>query len=296
MTALELPLELELSADGGGLHRYYVVDVFTDTALEGNQLGVFADGRGFTDEQMQSLARELNVAETVFVLPPEQGGDVRIRIFTPASELPFAGHPVLGASFVVGGALAVDELQVETGLGVVPLRLERVEERVVFGWMEQPVAPRQPYERAEELLAALGVERSLLPVEVYENGPRHVFVRLESEEAVAALRPDLAALEGHARVAANCFAGSGGRWKTRMFAPSIGIAEDPATGSAAGPLAMHLGRHGVVPFGERIEIRQGAEILRPSLLHARAHGTAERIERVEVGGSAVIVARGEYRI
>ena len=113
---------------------------------------------------------------------------------------------------------------------------------------------------------------------------------------MAALSPDLAALATHARVGANCFAGSGGRWKTRMFAPSIGVPEDPATGSAAGPLAMHLGRHGVVPFGERIEIRQGVEILRPSLLHACAHGTAERIDRVEVGGSAVIVARGQFRI
>jgi len=296
VTAPELPLELELAANGAGLHRYYVVDVFTDTALAGNQLGVFADGRGFSGEQMQSLARELNVAETIFVLPPEQGGDVRIRIFTPASELPFAGHPVLGASFVVGAVLGSDEVRLETGLGIVPLRLERSAGRVVFGWMEQPIAPWQPYERAEELLAVLGIKRSLLPVEVYENGPRHVFVRLESEEAVAALSPDLGALATHARVAANCFAGSGGRWKTRMFAPSLGVPEDPATGSAAGPLAMHLGRHGVVPFGERIEIRQGVEILRPSLLYACAHGTAEQIERVEVGGSALIVARGEYRV
>ncbi|HUJ92070.1 MAG TPA: PhzF family phenazine biosynthesis protein [Gaiellaceae bacterium] len=286
-------LELELPEEG---HRYYVVDVFTDTPLEGNQLGVFVDGRVFTDEQMQRIARELNVAETIFLLPPEQGGDARIRIFTPASELPFAGHPVLGASFVVGMALGLDEVRLETALKVVPLRLERAGGRVVFGWMEQAVAPRAPYERADELLAALGLERSLLPVEVYENGPRHVFVRLESEDAVAALSPDLSALAAHARVGANCFAGSDGRWKTRMFAPSLGVPEDPATGSAAGPLAMHLGLHGVVPFGESIEIRQGAEILRPSLLHARAHGTPERIERVEVGGSAVIVARGEYRV
>jgi len=286
-------LELELPEEG---HRYYVVDVFTDTPLEGNQLGVFVDGRVFTDEQMQRIARELNVAETIFLLPPEQGGDARIRIFTPASELPFAGHPVLGASFVVGTALGLDEVRLETALKVVPLRLERAGGRVVFGWMEQAVAPRAPYERADELLAALGLERSLLPVEVYENGPRHVFVRLESEDAVAALSPDLSALAAHPRVGANCFAGSDGRWKTRMFAPSLGVPEDPATGSAAGPLAMHLGLHGVVPFGESIEIRQGAEILRPSLLHARAHGTPERIERVEVGGSAVIVARGEYRV
>ena len=292
MTALELRLEL-----GRTGHRYYVVDVFTDTPLEGNQLGVFADGRAFTDEQMQRLARELNVAETIFVLPPEQGGDARIRIFTPASELPVRGAP--GARRVLRRR---DARSGWTRCGSRPASgssrcgWSARRGRVVFGWMEQASRPWQPYERADELLAALGVERSLLPVEVYENGPRHVFVRLESEEAVAALSPDLAALAAHARVGANCFAGSGRRWKTRMFAPSLGVPEDPATGSAAGPLAMHLGRHGVVPFGERIEIRQGVEILRPSLLHARAHGTAERIEQVEVGGSAVIVARGEYRV
>jgi trans-2,3-dihydro-3-hydroxyanthranilate isomerase len=296
VTHPKLPLDLGLEPGERGLHRYFVVDVFTDRPLEGNQLGVFADGRSLSSEEMQSLARELNVAETVFVLPPEQGGHARLRIFTPAAELPFAGHPLLGASFVVGTALELGEVRLETGLGIVPLRLERSGGRVVFGWMEQKIPPLRPYERADELLAALGVERSLLPVEAYENGPLHVFVRLESEEAVAALRPDLAALARHDGVGASCFAGSGAEWKTRMFAPALGVPEDPATGSAAGPLAVHLGRHGAVPFGRRIEIRQGAEIGRPSLLHARAEGSAERVETVEVGGSAVIVARGEYRI
>jgi trans-2,3-dihydro-3-hydroxyanthranilate isomerase len=94
----------------------------------------------------------------------------------------------------------------------------------------------------------------------------------------------------------NCFAGSGKRWKTRMFAPADGVAEDPATGSAAGPLAIHLARHGRIAFGDEIEISQGAEVGRPSKLHARVEGTKERIQRVEVGGSAVIVARGEFRL
>lgn len=296
MTSLKLPLEVELAPDGGPLHRYFVLDVFTDTPLQGNQLGVFADGRSFSGELMQRLALELNLAETIFVLPPEAGGHVRVRIFTPHSELPFAGHPVLGASFLVGEALGLDEVRIETGLGIISLRLERTEGRITFGWMEQPIPSARPYEPSDELLAALGVEHALLPVEVYENGPRHVFVQLESEGAVAALEPDLTALARHDRVAANCFAGSGGSWKTRMFAPALGVAEDPATGSAAGPLAVHLGRHGVVPFGTPIEVRQGVEIRRPSLLHARAEGTPERIERVEVGGSAVIVARGEFRL
>jgi trans-2,3-dihydro-3-hydroxyanthranilate isomerase len=275
--------------------RYVVVDVFTDTPLEGNQLAVFTDARELPEDVLPRLAREMNFSETVFVLPPEADGDVRIRIFTPAQELPFAGHPILGTAFVLGGPLQRIVIRLETGAGVVPVELEREGPRIVFGRMQQPVPTWAPYARQTELLAALGVESSVLPVEVYENGPLHVYVALESEAQVSALEPDLSALAEHA-VGVNCFAGSGTRWKTRMFAPAIGVAEDPATGSAAGPLAVHLARHGRIAFGEEIEIRQGAEIGRPSKLYARADGSAERIERVEVSGSAVVVARGEFRL
>lgn len=295
MPITELPLDAEFGADAQR-HRYFVVDVFTDTALAGNQLGVFADGRALSAVDMQRLARELNVAETVFVLPPEHGGDVRIRIFTPATELPFAGHPVLGTAFVVGSALGGDAVRLETGLGVVPIQLERDAGRLVFGRMDQPIPAWHRYERAAELLAAVGVEASGLPIEAYRNGPLHVYVELDVEQGVAALRPDLAALAALGQVGVNCFAGSGRHWKTRMFAPGLGVAEDPATGSAAGPLAIHLARHGRIGFGDEIEIRQGEEIARPSVLYARAVGTGDEIERVQVGGSAVIVARGEFRL
>jgi trans-2,3-dihydro-3-hydroxyanthranilate isomerase len=227
---------------------------------------------------MQRLAREMNFAESTFVLPAEGGGDARIRIFTPAHELPFAGHPVLGSAVVVGEALASDLVRLETGLGMVPVELRREGGRVLSGRMQQPIPTWRPYEREAELLAALGVRRSRLPVIAYKNGPLHVYVELESEAEVAALRPDLTALAGLADVGANCFAGSGKRWKTRMFAPAHGVAEDPATGSAAGPLALHLARHGRIAFGDEIEIRQGAEIQRPSLLRARVIGSADRGE------------------
>ncbi len=274
--------------------RFLIVDVFTDKPLQGNQLGVFPDGAGFSSEQMQQLARELNFSETVFVLPAEADGDVRIRIFTPRHELPFAGHPTLGCAFVVGEALELDTVRLECELGVIPVALERSEGRIVCGRMRQLVPQWRPYELPGELLAALGVERSELPIEAYPNGPFHVYVALASEQAVAALAPDFAALESLGEVGVNCFAGSGKRWKTRMFGPAYGVPEDPATGSAAGPLAIHLARHGWIAFGEQIEIHQGAELERPSMLHARVEGSLERIEQVEVGGSAVIVARGEF--
>jgi len=274
--------------------RYVVADVFTDTALTGNQLAVFTDGREVDDETMQKLAREMNFSETVFVLLPEEGGHARIRIFTPSNELPFAGHPVLGSAFVLGAPLQLGEIRLETGSGVVPVTLEREGARIVFGWMQQPIPTFEPFARAEELQEILGV-RSSLPVELYHLGPAHVFLELGSEEEVAGLAPDFGALAAF-EVGINCFAASGRNWKTRMFAPSSGVAEDPATGSAAGPLAIHLARHGRIAFGEEIEIDQGAEVQRPSKLYARVEGSPDRIERVEVGGSAVTVARGEFRL
>jgi trans-2,3-dihydro-3-hydroxyanthranilate isomerase len=277
-------------------YRYVVVDVFTDRPLAGNQLAVFTDARGLEDETMQALAREVNFSESTFVFPPEDGGHAKIRIFTPLAELPFAGHPTLGTAFVLAGPLQTPELRLETARGIVPVRLEREENRLVFGRMEQPIPSVQPYEEEDELLVALGVEASELPVELYDNGMRHVYVSLRSEEEVAGLRPDLARLGLPPDLGINCFAGSGTRWKTRMFAPGGGIAEDPATGSAAGPLALHLARHGRIGFGDEIEISQGAEIGRPSTLFARVDGSTDAVERVEVGGSAVTVARGEFRL
>jgi trans-2,3-dihydro-3-hydroxyanthranilate isomerase len=280
---------------GTGWRRYIIADVFTATPLEGNQLAVFPDGRGLGADVMQRTARELNLSETVFFLPAEDSADVRVRIFTPASELPFAGHPVLGSAFVLGEALGVSRVTLETGAGAVPVELERTGDRITFGRMEQPIPVPELYEDAAALLAALGVSRSGLPVEAYRNGPRHVYVELPSEAEVAALKPNQNALAGLG-IGVSTFAGHGLAWKTRMFAPFHGVPEDPATGSAAGPLAVHLARHGRIGFGDEIEIRQGEEIGRPSRLYARAEGSADKVERVLVGGSAVIVARGEYRL
>jgi trans-2,3-dihydro-3-hydroxyanthranilate isomerase len=244
---------------------------------------------------MLKLAREMNFSETVFVLPPESGGHARIRIFTPKVELPFAGHPVLGSAFVLGAPLQLTEIRLETEAGVIPITLEREGARIVFGWMQQPIPNWKPFEQAEELQELLGV-RSQLPVEEYDLGPHHVFLELGSKEEVAALEPDFGALGRLTEFGVNCFAGSGTRWKTRMFAPTSGVVEDPATGSACGPLGIHLVRHGRIQTGVEVEVSQGAEIGRPSKLFVRVDGTPEQIERVEVGGSAVIVARGEFRL
>jgi trans-2,3-dihydro-3-hydroxyanthranilate isomerase len=197
----------------------------------------------------------------------------------------------------LGERLGVDSVRLGTGAGVITIALRRAEgDRIVFGEMEQPIPTWEPLGRTDELLAAVGVESSGLPVEIYDNGPRHTYVVLPDEEAVVRLAPDMRALMALGEFGVSCLAASGSRVKTRMFGPALGVPEDPATGSAAGPLAVHLARHGRIGFGDRIEIRQGAEIGRPSRLEAVAEGSTERIERVAVGGSAVVVAQGAYRL
>jgi trans-2,3-dihydro-3-hydroxyanthranilate isomerase len=266
---------------------YTIADVFTDTALTGNQLAVFVDATDIDDDRMQLLAREIGFSETVFVSP----GD-RVRIFTPGSELPFAGHPVLGTAFVLASLRGTRDVTLVTGAGSVP---------VVFdergrGTMRQPLPSVSPWSSdTDALFAVLGVSGSRLPVEVYVNGPAHVYVVLSSKAEVAALRPDTGRLgDVVARGTVSCVAGEGSKWKSRVFPTHLGIMEDAATGSAAGPLAVHLCRHGVVPWGTEITITQGVEIQRPSTLYARATGSKDRLESVEVAGDTVVVGRGTF--
>lgn len=278
-------------------YRFMIVDVFTDTSLAGNQLAVFSNATDMPEQRMQDLAREMGFSETTFVLPPEQGGDFRMRIFTPVCELPFAGHPTLGTAFALAGPLQSTLVRIETAAGIVPVALEREGAKVVFGRMQQPIPTVVPFGGADELLKALGVAASVLPIESYDNGVQHVLVTLGTFAEVAALKPDMAGLEALLGTAgASVSAVDGGRVKTRVFGPGLGVGEDAATGSAAGPLAVHLARHGVVEWGETVVISQGAEIDRPSTLYAWAEGSADQVTGVEVGGSALVVGRGEFRV
>ncbi len=278
-------------------YRFLILDVFTDTPFSGNQLAVFTNATGMTSQQMQALAREINFSETTFVLPPEAGGDIRMRIFSPVREFPFAGHPTLGTAFAIAGPLQSTLMRIETGAGIVPVLLEREGAKIVFGSMQQPIPTVRPFDDAAGLLAVLGVSASQLPVEVYSNGIDHIFVMLSSFAQVADLNPDLARLQAAAGDAGvNCFALEDGKVKTRMFFTDVATGEDAATGSAAGPLAVHLARHGLVEWGTEVVISQGAEIGRPSTLYARAEGSAEQITSVGVGGCAVVVAKGEFQV
>ncbi|WP_381803623.1 PhzF family phenazine biosynthesis protein [Streptomyces niveus] len=291
------------SAGGpSGSHPYVVIDAFADEPLRGNPVAVFFDADDLTGTQMQRIAQEMNLSEVTFLLAPTGDADVRVRIFTPVNELPFAGHPLLGTAVAVALDRRTDRLRFETAMGVVPFDIDRAPGDVrgrggAHVSMEQPIPVWGPYEHTDALLAALGITSSTLPVEIYRNGPRHVFVGLPDAEALSDLRPDHRALAAFPDMAANCFAPEGERWRARMFSPAYGVVEDAATGSAAGPLAIHLARHGVVDYGKAVEIHQGVELGRHSVMFAEATvGDGGDVARVSVSGHGAVVAEGTIHV
>jgi trans-2,3-dihydro-3-hydroxyanthranilate isomerase len=276
---------------------YVICDVFTDRPLTGNQLAVFADATAIPEELLQPLAREIKFSETTFVYPPDDPAlsDARVRIFTPAVELAFAGHPVLGTAIVVGERLGLREVRLATGAGVVPVTLDGRSGRMV---QPLPTVEVLDPEDLDALVDALGTVDPLVPVARYDNGVKHIVVVAGGRDDIGdllRLQPDLpwlAAVVGEAGT--SIIAGEGDRWTTRMFAPGLGVDEDPATGSAAGPIAVHLCRNGLVPWGTEIELAQGQAINRPSRLRAVAAGSGDAVERVEVAGDVVIVGSGTF--
>lgn len=276
--------------------RYTLCDVFTDRPLTGNALAVFTGAGDLPTTTLQAVAREMNLSETVFVFPPSAGGQARLRIFTPSVELPFAGHPIIGAAGVIGRSVQTNPVELETEAGVIPVFVDRQGADVRGAKMRVPVPEITPYAETEALLGALGVSQVSLPVEHYDLGPKHIVVALDSEAAVEALSPDHNRLAALHKGGVAVYAKSGDGLLTRNFAPGVGVNEDPATGSAAGPVALHACRHAGLAFGAEIQIAQGESIQRPSMLYATAEGSAERCTGLEVGGGVVIIGRGELKL
>ncbi|MFQ5349147.1 MAG: PhzF family phenazine biosynthesis protein [Thermoanaerobaculia bacterium] len=295
--------------------RYLLVDVFTGEPFGGNQLAVFVDGEEVPESLMQRIARELNLSETTYVLPPEDPANLcRLRIFTPLEELPMAGHPTVGSAFALAieGRIAPPTTIVfEEGVGPVPVEVEGEADRPSGAVMVQPLpefGPRFPDPAA--IAAMLTLDRADLdpdlPLEVVSCGVPYLIVPLAGLAAVerARLRPDLweELLSGFASQHAYLFSretvGEDGTVHARMFAPAAGVPEDPATGSAAGPLGSYLVRHGLVEAGERVPIvcEQGYEMGRPSRIEVEISGDRERIREVRVGGGCVLVGEGRMRL
>lgn len=296
---------------------YLHYDVFTSDPLVGNQLAVFTNARGLSTERMQALAREMNFAESTFVLPAERSDtDVRMRIFTPAVEMPMAGHPTIGSTFALAeiGLIRPGASRFVFGLnaGPTPVDLEWGGRGLAFAWMTQATPEFGPIvdERAAVATAIGLAEDDLapaLPVQRISCGVPFLLVPLRDHRAVDRALSDGAA---HRRlracigmeVALFLFAlappGADHTVYSRMFAPGLGVPEDAATGSASGPLGCYLVRHGILngDAAQRIVSLQGVAMQRASRVHVAISGTSEEITEVRVGGEAVLVARGEMLV
>jgi trans-2,3-dihydro-3-hydroxyanthranilate isomerase len=295
--------------------RYLHYDVFTARPFEGNQLAVFLDAQAIDPRDMQRLTNEMNFAESTFVLPKESPEtDIRMRIFTPAREMPMAGHPTIGSTFALASLGVIpagrDRWVFGLNVGPVPVALEWGGDGLTRAWMDQgPPEFRVPIVAAEDVVASIHGDQASwratrLPVEEVSCGNAFFIVPLASRAAVDACDPDVAAMRrlrsafpgGHVGVFVfTTEAGAdGAATYCRMFAPEAGVVEDPATGSAHGPLGGYLVRHGVVPPDGRVIVSaQGVKMGRPSVLHVRLEATSPAdISRVHVGGSAVRVGEG----
>lgn len=297
--------------------RYLHLDVFTDAPFTGNQLAVFPAPGALSTERMQRIANEMAFSETTFIYPPAGSGDMKMRIFTPGEELPIAGHPTIGSTFALAleGVIAagLDKFVFELGVGPTPVALEWREGTLAFAWMTQPNPEfGVTLDDRPGLARSLGIDETEMaphrPIQVVSCGVPYLMVPIMSRAAVDAVAVDR---KGIVRCLANAGAGEcpvfvftlderreGETVYSRMLAPSLGIGEDPATGSAAGPLGSYLLQHRVLtPQAARTIVNlQGVAMGRPSRIHISIDGEPGHITRVRVGGTAVLVGSGELRI
>lgn len=279
------------------------VDVFTDTALEGNSLAVFLDGNGLSTEQMQSIAREMNLSETTFILPQKSQADgTRVRIFTVQEELPFAGHPTLGTAFVLRGQSGVKKITLDLKVGKVPVTFEDESGKPSFGEMTQ-MDPQfgKTHDRAAVADACglpLDAIDSSLPIQTVSTGVAFTIVPIRSLAALQSLHVDFARAQKYLSNSDSKFfyfvsreaVDRDARLQARMIFYN---GEDPATGSAAGCASAWMVAHDVARPDEHVLIEQGVEMKRRSRIFVRASKQANRVVNVRVGGNVVEVMRAE---
>lgn len=283
-----------VSAPNAERREYRLLDVFTDVPFGGNQLAVFTDGRGIDDATMQQIAAELQLAETTFVLPPSSSAaDHRVRIFTPAKELPFAGHPTLGTAYVLVEGRDTT-IRLEEGVGVIPVTFQDG-----FGQMVQKLPTFAPADvDPADLARALSLEprdiRTDLPSEVGSAGVSFIFVPLRDIDAVRRARPRAGIVQTSVYAFALAGERPGSHVHGRMFGFGVGIPEDAASGSAQGPLGAYLVRHEVMTAAGTVRIRseQGFEMGRPSIIDIVIDRSGDAIAAVRVGGRCVLMGGG----
>ena len=308
-------------------YRFYQVDVFTDQVFGGNPLAVFPDAAGLDTAQMQRIAAEMNLSETTFVFPSDVA-DFQVRIFTPQSEMPFAGHPVIGTHWTLAhlGRVPLMEptttvtFELQVGVRAAALHVSGGQvTRVVMDHQRPTFDPLVAEEQVTQLAAALGLDAAAIlatgwPVQVVSTGVRQLFVPVRTLAEVQTMTPQqidgaalmqLCAALDSIEQCHNCamvFAlettDPAVQVHTRMFAPAIGVPEDPATGSASGGLGAYLVQNGVVPATAPTTIitaEQGLEMGRPSRIHIEVDGVPGDVQMVRVGGQVVPLIEGEMR-
>ena len=301
--------------------KFYQADVFTSQPFGGNPVAVFPDADGLTDDELQQIAREMNLSETVFVFPPTDPAAVaRLRIFTPTQEIPFAGHPVLGTFYVLAqlGRISIQEpvtpVVQECNIGLFSVELHAEQSRVVRVVMSQPkpefLDPINAVDDVYLIGLALSLPKHVIadtkwPLQVVSTGLPVLIVPVRTLTAVRSINPDASAIINvcerfgangimvFTTVTVESFASV----HARMFAPKIGILEDPATGSAGGALGAYLVQNGVVEVGPTTDIliEQGYEIDRPSRILVQVESDDDVIQGVKVGGHCVMVVEGTLR-
>jgi trans-2,3-dihydro-3-hydroxyanthranilate isomerase len=302
--------------------RYHIVDVFTDRQFGGNPLAVFTDGTGLSTETMQAIAKEMNLSETTFVLPPaDSANHYHVRIFTPGSELPMAGHPTVGTTFILARESMIENserendegsttVRLEEGIGLIPVQISWREGAADFIEMNQPPPTfGATFDDRAALAGVISLEASDIdarfPCQVVSCGVPFLFVPVTSLDAARRARPRLDLIEKvlpgfppEIFVFTTETEVSGSGVHSRMFAPGLGITEDPATGSANGPLGCYLVRHNVVASDTQLDItsEQGIEMGRPSFLRIRIDREGEKITRVRVGGRCRYVGGGHLEL
>jgi trans-2,3-dihydro-3-hydroxyanthranilate isomerase len=300
-------------------YRYLHYDVFTDHLFSGNQLAVFLDGRGLSTESMQAIAKEMNFSESTFMFPPERAGaDIGMRIFTVGEELPTAGHPTIGSTFALARSGVIESPRQNfvfgCGIGNVPVSLSWNGADLAFVWMSQGLPTfGDPLPDPARVAAALSLPPAAVagtgqPVQVVSCGVPFLFVPLTTRSAVDSAVVNRAGLDEMFRAANTnahgvfVFSAQPGSDRatvySRMFAPDIGIVEDPATGIASGPLGCYLVRHKVVAAdkAEAILSLQGAKMGRPSHVHIAIGVQGGEVTSVRVGGEAVLAGEGTLYI
>jgi trans-2,3-dihydro-3-hydroxyanthranilate isomerase len=299
--------------------QFVIADVFSEKRFGGNQLAVFTDASGLDDATMQNIAREMNYSETTFLLPPESGGDYHVRIFTPAHELPFAGHPVVGSGYVIVAeglkqlSNPITTVALETGVGVLNVEVQSAEGTLGRSTMTQPIpVVRGTFEDTARVAKALSLDGAQLdkdyPVQTVFNGIAVIVVPVKTLSAVQNIKVDVAGLEeisnevGATTVLAftSETLSPDSTVHCRVFAPAAGVIEDAATGSANGSLGFYLVHHKIVQANPtaRIVSEQGFEMNRPSMLYldVDVDSESDKVSGVRVGGGVVITGRGEIYV